>query len=84
MSLKSSRIQVIRRNSLKKYFSEKNYNHKVYALENSGTSTIITPPLLATPCPQGSAQTQKSSLGPACRSDSAGRDLGVSYIVGYG
>ena len=29
--------------------------------------------------PQGGAQTQKSL--PACRSDSAGRDLGVSFIV---
>jgi len=53
---------------------------KCTTLENSGTSTIRTPSLLATPCPQGGAQTQKSL--PACRSDSAGRDLGVSYIVG--
>ena len=44
---------------------------KCTTLENSGTSTIITPALLATPYPQGGAQTQKSPLG----------DLGVSYIV---
>ncbi len=46
---------------------------KCTTLENSGTSTIITPALLATPYPQGGAQTQKSPLG----------DLGVSYIVGH-
>ena len=57
-------------------------NTKYTTLENSVKSTLIIPALLATPYPRGGAQTQKSPLGPACRSDSAGRDLGVSYKVG--